>query len=172
MIKHLLSLIFIGITAYSGFAQDGTLIDPTNSQTRSNSAALEVYSTNQGFLTPRVALTGTTDATTVTDTEPNGLLVYNTATAGNVTPGYYYWEGSAWKRILSGTTNLSGAGTLNYLPKWTPDGATLGNSQLFDDATNVGVGTATPAQKLDVEGAVELGTTATPTTARTTAGTI
>jgi hypothetical protein len=37
------------------------------------------------------------------------LLVYNTATAGaapnNVTPGYYYWDGVKWLRLLSGITN-------------------------------------------------------------------
>ena len=29
---------------------------------------------------------------------------------------------------------------------------TLGNSQVFDNGTNVGIGTATPAYKLDVTG--------------------
>jgi hypothetical protein len=47
---------------------------------------------------------------------------------------------------------VTGSGTLNYLPKWSPDGATLANSQLFDNGTNVGIGTVTPAAKLDVGG--------------------
>jgi collagen type VII alpha len=47
---------------------------------------------------------------------------------------------------------VTGAGTLNYVPKWTPDGATLGNSQIFDDGTNVGIGTAVPGAKLHVSG--------------------
>ncbi len=45
----------------------------------------------------------------------------------------------------------SGSGTLNFVPKWTPNGTTLGNSQIFDDATNVGIGTITPGVKLHVE---------------------
>jgi hypothetical protein len=53
-------------------------------------------------------------------------------------------------------TNLSlvdrSAWTLNYIPKWTPDGDTIGNSQIFDNGTNVGIGTATPGAKLDVNG--------------------
>lgn len=168
MLKNLLSLAIIGLTSCSLYAQDRMIItyDGSYSST-ATSAVLDLYSTNQGFLAPRVTLTSTSDATTITGTEPNGLMVYNTATAGNVTPGFYYWEGSAWKRLLAGTTNLSGAGTLNYVPKWTPDGATLGNSQIFDDATNVGIGSSVPGQKLDVAGAIKLGTTTT-----TTAGTI
>lgn len=45
---------------------------------------------------------------------------------------------------------VTGSGTLNYLPKWTPDGVTLGNSQIFDNGTNVGVGTVLPTAKFHV----------------------
>jgi hypothetical protein len=45
---------------------------------------------------------------------------------------------------------VSGTGTLNYVPKWTPDGVTIGNSQIFDNGTNVGVGTITPTSKFTV----------------------
>lgn len=33
----------------------------------------------------------------------------------------------------------SNSGIINVLPKWTPDGTTLGNSQIEDDGTNIGV---------------------------------
>jgi hypothetical protein len=53
-------------------------------------------------------------------------------------------------------TNLSlvdrSAGTLNYIPKWTPDGDTIGNSQIFDNGTNVGIGTASPGANFDIVG--------------------
>ena len=45
----------------------------------------------------------------------------------------------------------SGSGTLNFVPKWTPNGTTLGNSQIFDDGNNVGIGTITPGTRLHVE---------------------
>ena len=68
----------------------------------SPSAKLEVASTNQGFLPPRIALTATNAASPVTS-PATGLLVFNTETAGiapnNVTPGYYYWNGSLWVRL-------------------------------------------------------------------------
>jgi hypothetical protein len=91
------------------------------------SAMLDVSSTNSGLLIPRVALTARNAATPVT-TPAMSLLVYNTATAGtapnNVTPGFYYWNGSAWIALLAsaGTTggwNLTGNSgtdaTVNFL---------------------------------------------------------
>jgi hypothetical protein len=39
---------------------------------------------------------------------------------------------------------VSGSGTTNYVPKFTPNGTTMGNSQIFDNGTSVGMGTATP----------------------------
>ena len=88
--------------------------------TPSPSAKLEVASSNQGFLPPRIALTATNAASPVTS-PATGLLVYNTATTGtapnNVSPGYYYWNGSAWVAVLSTitTSSISGNGTTTTL---------------------------------------------------------
>jgi predicted heme/steroid binding protein len=50
-----------------------------------------------------------------------------------------------------------GSGTTNYVPKWTSSSG-LGNSQIFDDGTNVGIGTATPISGsiLDVVGSANV----------------
>jgi hypothetical protein len=73
-----------------------------------SSAKLQIESSNQGFLPPRVGLTGTGDITTIAS-PATGLLIYNTATAGtspnNVTPGYYYYAGSSWVRLTIPTDN-------------------------------------------------------------------
>lgn len=70
------------------------------------SAGLDVSFTNKGLLVPRVALTATNAAGPIT-TPTTSLLVYNTETAGsaptNVTPGYYFWTGTAWSRLSNGT---------------------------------------------------------------------
>jgi hypothetical protein len=91
------------------------------------SAMLDVSSTNSGLLIPRVALTASNAAGPIT-TPATSLLVYNTATAGtapnNVTPGFYYWNGTAWVALLAnagtnGGWNLTGNSgtdaTLNFL---------------------------------------------------------
>ncbi len=72
------------------------------------SAKLEVASTTQGFLPPRVALTAINVFSPIvgTSSAATGLLVYNTASAGtapnNVLPGYYYWNGTVWVQISNG----------------------------------------------------------------------
>ena len=45
--------------------------------------------------------------------------------------------------------SVSGYGTSGYLPKFSGN-YILNNSQLFDNGTNVGIGTATPSAKLDI----------------------
>lgn len=49
-----------------------------------------------------------------------------------------------------GSGSIGGNGTLNYVPKFTPDGTHIGDSQIFDDGNFVGIGTNTPTQLLDV----------------------
>ncbi|MGB0427396.1 MAG: hypothetical protein ACPGEC_00535 [Flavobacteriales bacterium] len=51
------------------------------------------------MLIPRVALTSITDVSTITEGNVVSLMVFNTATISDVTPGFYFWAGSSWKRI-------------------------------------------------------------------------
>jgi hypothetical protein len=44
---------------------------------------------------------------------------------------------------------IGGSGTTNYISKWTASGV-LGNSLIFDNGTNVGIGTASPSDKLTI----------------------
>jgi hypothetical protein len=80
-----------------------------------SSAALDVDMANKGILIPRVALTTTAAFAPVTGTATTSLLVYNTATAGAgataVTPGYYYWDGAQWVRMIGGTNSYWRVGT-------------------------------------------------------------
>jgi hypothetical protein len=55
------------------------------------------------------------------------------------------WE----NKSLAGAGFLSGSGTLNRLAKFTAAG-TVGDSQVFDNGTNVGIGTDSPSSPLDV----------------------
>lgn len=113
--KKGIGVLIFGLAFFTGNAQTGI-----GTTTPSPSAKLEVASSNQGFLPPRIALTATNAASPVTS-PATGLLVYNTATTGtapnNVSPGYYYWNGSAWVAILSNitTSSISGNGTTTTL---------------------------------------------------------
>jgi hypothetical protein len=49
------------------------------------------------------------------------------------------------------TNPTTGTGTTNYVTKWT-GASTLGNSSIFDNGTNVGIGTTSPVSLLHIEG--------------------
>lgn len=109
------------------------------------SAQLDVTSSSKGFLPPRVALSSITDVSTII-TPATGLTIYNTATAGttpnDVTPGYYYYNGTNWQRLLnpsgiifkktilinsaSPTTSINGQSTISaWSGSYTGSGGTV-----------------------------------------------
>jgi hypothetical protein len=77
-------------------------VNTTNPQ-----GSLDITSATDGLLVPRVALAATNVATIVTPTESE--IVYNTFTsapgANQVTPGFYYWNGSLWIRLATGANS-------------------------------------------------------------------
>ncbi|MDC8004407.1 hypothetical protein POV27_10115 [Aureisphaera galaxeae] len=91
-------LITLLLISYHAFSQVG--IGTTDPQ-----GILEVVSTTQGVVLPKVALTNTTVAAPVVNnslsgpTLADGTLVYNTNTVNDVFPGYYYWITSRWVRL-------------------------------------------------------------------------
>lgn len=103
----LLTLLSLSITYSQNVAINGSGAAPNAS------SMLDVNDAARGILIPRVALTATNVAAPVV-APANWLMVFNTATAGvapnNVWPGMYYWNGTAWVRVLSNTDawNTSG----------------------------------------------------------------
>ncbi|WCM41307.1 hypothetical protein MG290_10100 [Flavobacterium sp. CBA20B-1] len=87
------SLLLFGINAYSQVGI-GTLNPNSSSQ-------LDVTSDKKGVLMPRVALSSTTDATTIQNGNVNSLLVFNTNNENDIQPGYYYWYIDKWMRIVN-----------------------------------------------------------------------
>lgn len=65
------------------------------------------------------------------------------------------FNGTLWvnKTIAGwlGYTPANANGTTNYVSKFT-SATTLGNSQIFDNGTNVGIGTTSPSEKLHISG--------------------
>ncbi len=100
--KNLITILILSFS-FSTFAQTGIGTTSPNSN-----AQLEVASTTKGFLPPRVALTSTTSASPLA-AHVAGMVVYNTATAGDVTPGLYVNTGAVWEKQVGGTaTTLTG----------------------------------------------------------------
>lgn len=96
MRNFLLFLFFCNMTAQVGI---GTVTPNSN-------ALLEVQSTNQGILLPRVSLQSTTSAAPLSG-HTKGMIVYNTAQNGveanTVYPGLYYDDGTEWIRLNPNT---------------------------------------------------------------------
>lgn len=94
------------------------------------SAKLDVYSTNKGFLPPRVTLTSTTDASTIAS-PAEGLLVYNLGSVG-LQAGYYYWNGANWATIATATSAGNGVTSMDlvklYGEAWSSATNKIGNA--------------------------------------------
>lgn len=125
-------------------------------------------SNNKGLLVPRIPLSAINVAAPVAS-PATSLLVYNTASAGTgslaVVPGFYYWDGAKWVRlqITSGSSqdwSLTGnAGTnpsTNFLGTTDNQDMVVRTNNVekmrVTASGNVGVGTNSPANKLEVFG--------------------
>lgn len=101
MKKTVLALCFLGSINYA-YNQNNVGIGTV---TPDASSALDIEATDQGILVPRIALLATNNNNPVA-APATSLLVYNTAIAGaapnDVTPGYYFWDGTQWVRLLNG----------------------------------------------------------------------
>ncbi|TGD57664.1 beta strand repeat-containing protein [Flavobacterium humi] len=178
----LVSFVFLGFV--NGNAQVG--VGTTTPQ-----GALDVTSTTDGLLIPRIALSATNVATIATPTTSE--LVYNTFTSAvgpnQVTPGFYYWDGTSWVAVISSGSNsdwkqTGNAGTVagtNFVGTTDAvDFVTKTNNTektRVTSAGNFGIGTSTPQGSLDVTSttdglliprialaATNVATVATPTT--------
>jgi hypothetical protein len=156
-------LIAVMLSSFVGYAQQNVLVTDNTTTAPHASSLMELNSTTKGFLMPRVALSSTTSQSPIGVAPLTSLLVYNTATAGDVTPGFYYWDGTKWNRFDSGNNIgdwklLGNAGTnasTNFL-------GTTDNIDLVFRTNNVerirtlgsngkvGIGTSTPLMRLDV----------------------
>lgn len=89
------ALTIILFSCYLSTAQVG--VNTTNVDA---SAMLEIEAQDKGVLMPQVSLQNTSDTATITNPAAS-LLVFNTNTANDVWPGYYYWDGSLWRRFIT-----------------------------------------------------------------------
>lgn len=114
-------------------------INATNAANAAN--AFEVNMAGTGFAaniistnaTPKALRTqGAIQFTGVS--EAPGRVMATVDGSGNAT-----WQSAASVGLVSGS------GTLNFVPKWTPNGTVIGNSQVFDDGDKLSIGTSVDA---------------------------
>jgi hypothetical protein len=182
-------LIYL-ITLFTGVIQAQVGIGTTTPN-----GALDVNSTlpspstqRAGLVPPIVALSAT-DVTTTTTTGVNiinpatngvpltGTIVYNTNTstagANQVTPGYYFYNGSLWEKLNSSTSgNWSLTGNTGTNPATNFIGTTDNQNLQFrtnntnrvaiSSTGNLGIGITAPTSRLHIFEAT--GSTPTPTT--------
>ena len=82
----------------------------------------------------------------------SGYLYDSTNSTG--TDGYVFTtkeNGPRWEAIEDVLSGVGGNGTANYVPKWE-DSDTIGNSIIYDNGSNIGIGNAVPSGTLDIVG--------------------
>ncbi len=88
----------------------------------------------------------------ITETDP----VYSTAPASGITLLQIgNWDTAfGWVESYTETDPQVGSNTSNFVPRW--DGSSLSTGSIYDDGSNVGIGTTTGlSEKLNVEGAIK-----------------
>lgn len=95
-----------------------------------SNTVLDVYGTDKGMLIPRVALTRTTTASPLSTPIEPGIIVYNTANRNDVSPGFYYNDGSKWVRIMADD------GTSSTDEAWALDGNTVSGTDFIGTINN------------------------------------
>jgi hypothetical protein len=98
--KNFVLLLLILLSTISGFSQVGINSDGSNPD---NSSMLDIKSTSKGILIPRMSQS----ERAAISSPANGLMVYQT----NGTTGFYFYDGSSWVRLATGTEASYTAGT-------------------------------------------------------------
>lgn len=98
----------------------------------------------------------TDNSVSTTDILNGTIAAADLSSMGAGTNQSIIWNGTAWVPYSPATGTLTGTGTTNYLPKWTGATTLSGTSLVYDNGTNVGIGTTSPSQKLDVNGNLAL----------------
>ena len=131
---------------------DGSVDNNTYTTTSQNALKLNISDTAAmllGYTRVQRFTDSLTNVQSRIQTKQNILTLTTTGTSGAATLVGATLNIPQYQSVL--TNPITGTGTTNYLPKFTGS-TTVGNSQVFDNGTNVGIGTATPSYNLDVNG--------------------
>jgi len=188
MIKDNLSRIVFIILLFIMLGYDPSLYAQVkigdNPKSINPDAMLEIESGNKGVLLPRIALKSTSSPSPL-KMFSIGMIVYNTSTINDLTPGLYYCDGKSWIRANTGIVPSDSTSNQNVL--WSLKGndkvtassflGSINNAALIMKTNGtermritekgwVGIGTETPKAALQVKGqliidSLEMGNTET-----------
>lgn len=112
------------------------------------SAKLDISATNKGILIPRITMANRPAAPV------EGLMIYQT----DNTPGFYYYSGGSWKRVVNNTELTAAAGTIIPFSSGAPITLTavlgnVANTNAVVGFGNSGSGVSALAGTIDLTGA-------------------
>jgi hypothetical protein len=151
---------YIGPTGEASFSSSVTATSiirsgGTSSQFLKADGSVDSTAYGTGSVTSVAALTIGTTGTNITSTVANGtttpVITINVPTASATNRGALSAaDWTTFNNKQNALTNpVTGTGTTNYLPKFT-GASTIGNSQIFDNGTNVGINASTITYRLEV----------------------
>ena len=132
--KKILSICIMLFCTFFTYAQVG--IGTTSPHA---SSSLHIEDANKGLVIPRVSLTNVTNGTSPVLAPLTSLLVYNTnaTVTGGQGTGFYFWNGTLWEKINSGTADHD----------WYEVGTTTSPDNINDNIftnNNVGINVSNP----------------------------
>ena len=138
------------VTAATSGKQDAITLTTTGTGAASLvGSTLNIPTPNNGTVTEISALTIGTSGTDITSTVANAtttpVVTLNVPTASAANRGAL--SAADWTTF---NNKIGGSGTTNFVPKFTGS-STIGDSSIFDDGTKVGIGTASPANTLEIK---------------------
>jgi hypothetical protein len=133
----------VGLTGGTGITISGGPITSSGSITVTNSAPDQTVVLTGGT---GITTSGTYPSFTVTNSAPDQTVALSAGTGISISGTY---PSFTITNTSAGGGTITGSGTANYVSKFT-SGSAIGNSQIFDDGTNVGIGNTAPNQKLEL----------------------
>ena len=138
------------VTAATAGKQNAITLTTTGTGAASlTGSTLNIPTPNNGTVTEVSALTIGTSGTDITSTIATAtttpVVTLNVPTASAANRGAL--SAADWTTF---NDKIGGSGTTNYVPKFSA-AKTLTDSSIFDDGTKVGIGTASPANTLEIK---------------------
>lgn len=132
-IKKVLILSFLTILIQIKITKAQSVSINSSGQLPNSSSILDMSDVNnKGLLIPQIALTGKNDNTSIVS-PATSLIIYNTATVSDVTPGYYYFTGTEWAKLNNKEYNFQ-----NGLTETATNEVKLGGSLTESTTINLG----------------------------------